>query len=169
MYLQLLYIQMMTQTRKTTTGKNAEKNTGDLTLQAREIGRDCVGRAARSLARKVTQIYEARLAPLGVTTSQFVLMNMIASAKDDTLSALAAEAGLDPSTMTRNLQGLEKLGLVEIASVEKDQRKRAVWLTELGARKLQAAIPAWQEAQADILKKLGAGFRAELRRAERAL
>ena len=154
----------MTRTRKTASEKNF-----DLTARAREIGRDCVGRAARSFARKVTQVYEAKLAPQGLTTSQFVLMNMIAGAKDDTLSALSAEAGLDPSTMTRNLQGLEKLGLVEIATVEKDQRKRAVWLTELGARKLLAAIPAWEKAQDEISQLLGAGFRAELRKAERAL
>ena len=157
----------MPQSRKTATEKNSPQR--DLTQRSREIARDCVGRAARSFARKVTQIYEAKLAPQGVTTSQFVLMNMIAGAKDDTLSALAADAGLDPSTMTRNLQGLEKLGLVEIAAVEKDQRKRVVWLTELGARKLAAAIPAWEEAQEEISRILGAGFRADLRRAERAL
>lgn len=155
---------MMTRTRKTATEKNF-----DLTARAREIARDCVGRAARSFARKVTHIYEAWLAPQGVTISQFVLMNMIAGAEDDTLSSLADEAGLDPSTMTRNLQGLEKLGLVEIATVEKDQRKRAVWLTELGARKLLAAIPAWEKAQEEVSDILGAGFRADLRKAERAL
>ena len=154
----------MTKARKTATEKNL-----DLTARAREIARDCVGRTARSFARKVTQIYEAWLAPQGVTISQFVLMNMIAGAKDDTLSSLADEAGLDPSTMTRNLQGLEKLGLVEIATVEKDQRKRAVWLTELGARKLLAAIPAWEKAQEEVSAMLGASFRAELRKAERAL
>ena len=167
MYLQLLYIQAMTQPRKASPEKNVAGK--DLTARARGIAKDCVGRAARSFARKVTQIYEARLAPQGLTTSQFVMMNMIAGAEDDSLSALAADAGLDPSTLTRNLQGLEKLGLVEIATVEKDQRKRAVWLTELGARKLMAAIPAWEEAQDEVAKKLGAGFRAELRKAERAL
>jgi DNA-binding MarR family transcriptional regulator len=160
-------MQVMTQTRKTPASKKLpEKN---LASRAREIGRDCVGRAARAFARKITQIYEAKLAPQGLTTSQFVMLNMIAAARDDTLAALAADAGLDPSTLTRNLQGLEKLGLVEIASVEADQRKRAVWLTEAGARKLQAAIPAWDEAQEEVSKKLGAGFRADLRRAERAL
>jgi DNA-binding MarR family transcriptional regulator len=160
-------MQAMTQPRKASfSKKSAGKN---LAVRAREIGRDCVGRAARAFARKVTQIYEGKLAPQGLTTSQFVMMNMIAAATDDTLSALAADAGLDPSTLTRNLQGLEKLGLVEIASVEADQRKRAVWLTEAGARKLEAAIPAWDEAQAEVAKKLGAGFRADLRRAERTL
>jgi DNA-binding MarR family transcriptional regulator len=149
--------------------KSGPEKNSHLTERAREIARDCVGRAARSFARKVTQIYEAKLAPQGLTASQFVLINMIAGARDDTLSAIAAEASLDPSTLTRNLQGLEKLGLVEIATVEADQRKRSVWLTETGARKLQAAMPAWEEAQEEVSARLGAGFRNELRKAEKAL
>lgn len=160
-----------TRFRKNTANKTADRpgTDRDLTLRARAIARDCLGRAARSFARKVTQIYEARLAPLGLSASQFVMINMIAGARDDTLSALAAEAGLDPSTLTRNLQGLEKLGLVEIAAVEEDQRKRSVWLTETGARKLAAAIPAWEAAQEEVSKTLGPGFRNDLRKMEKAL
>ena len=149
--------------------KSGPEKNSRLIERAREISRDCIGRAARSFARKVTQIYEAKLAPQGLTASQFVLMNMIAGARDDTLSAIAMEAGLDPSTLTRNLQGLEKLGLVEIATVEADQRKRSVWLTETGARTLLAAMPAWEEAQAEVSSRLGAGFRSDLRKAEKAL
>jgi hypothetical protein len=36
--------------------------------------------------------------------------------------------------------------LVEIAIVERDQRKRAVWLTEKGARRLEGAMPVWRSA-----------------------
>ena len=45
---------------------------------------------------------------------------------------------------------LERAGLVEIAIVEKDLRRRAVWLTERGARQLAAALPAWRRAQAAL-------------------
>ncbi len=114
---------------------------------------ECLAWSTRSLARKITQVYEARFAEHGLTSPQFFLMNLIAGAKDDTLGAIAADAGLDPSTLTRNLQGLEKLGLVEVASVEADQRRRAVWLTEAGARKLQAAIPAWEAAQEERARR----------------
>ena len=81
---------------------------------------------------------------------QFGLMTHIAAAGDDTIGALAERAGLDPSTSSRNRRGLEREGLVEIAIVEKDLRRRAVWLTEAGARRLEAAMPAWRQAQAAL-------------------
>ena len=74
----------------------------------------------------------------GVSFSQFGLMAEIASADDDTVSALAERIGLDQSTLSRTLRTLEAEGLLEIAMVESDQRKRMVWLTEKGARKLEA-------------------------------
>ena len=77
---------------------------------------------------------------------QFGLMAHIAAAGDDTIGALAERVGLDQSTLSRNLRGLEQAGLVEITLVETDLRRRAVWLTENGARRLEAAIPAWRRA-----------------------
>ncbi|HEV3177417.1 MAG TPA: MarR family transcriptional regulator, partial [Stellaceae bacterium] len=73
---------------------------------------------------------------------------------DDTLSALAERTGLDQSTLSRNLRTLESEGLVEIAAVETDLRRRAVWLTEMGARRLEAAIPLWRKAHAKLARRL---------------
>ena len=81
-------------------------------------------------------------------------MAQIAAALDDPLGALAERTGLDQSTLSRNLRGLEAAGLVEIAIAEDDQRRRAVWLTEEGARRLEAAIPVWREAHAALAKRL---------------
>lgn len=38
--------------------------------------------------------------------------------------------------------------------VESDRRRRAIWLTETGARRLEAAIPIWRKAQAKLAKLL---------------
>ena len=86
----------------------------------------------------------------GLSLAQFGLMTHIAAAGDDTISALAERAGLDQSPLSRNLRSLERAGLVEIAMVEQDLRRRAVWLTEAGAQCLQAAIPAWRRAHAAL-------------------
>ena len=90
----------------------------------------------------------------GLSLAQFGLLAQIAAAPDDTLGALAERTGLDQSTLSRNLRGLVTAGLVEIAVAEEDQRRRAVWLTEQGARRLQAAIPAWQAAHAALAERL---------------
>jgi DNA-binding MarR family transcriptional regulator len=94
------------------------------------------------------------LAGLRLTAAQLGLMAVIAAAEDDRMGALAARAGLDQSTLSRNLRTLESEGLIEIATVERDLRRRAVWLTEAGARRLEAAIPIWRKAQARLAKQL---------------
>lgn len=156
----------MSRPSKTSSAKNSGKT---LTAKAREIADTCTARSIRNVARSVIHLYDQHLEPHGFSLPQFSLLMHIAGAKDDTLAAVAEAAGLDPSTLTRNLQGLEKLGLVEIATVETDQRKRSVWLTETGARRLEAAVPAWEAAQADVEERLGSTFRAAVRKAEKTL
>ena len=90
----------------------------------------------------------------GLSLAQFGLMAQIAAAPDDTLGALAERTGLDQSTLSRNLRALEAAGLVEIAVADEDQRRRAVWLTEEGAERLEAAIPVWRDAHAALEKRL---------------
>ena len=60
------------------------------------------------------------------------------------------------------LRTLEGAGLIEIALVESDLRRRAVWLTEAGARRLEAAIPVWRRAQARLSKLLSPGLARRL-------
>jgi DNA-binding MarR family transcriptional regulator len=86
----------------------------------------------------------------GSSIAQFGLMAHIAASPQGTIGALAERSGLDQSTLSRNLRGLEQAGLVEIAVVEQDLRRRAVWLTETGARRLEAAIPVWRKAHAAL-------------------
>ena len=101
---------------------------------------------ARLTARLITRFLEAGMQSTDLNLAQFGLMTHIAAAGDDTIGNLAGRAGLDQSTLSRNLRGLEQAGLVEIAIAEQDLRRRAVWLTEKGALRLEAAIPIWQEA-----------------------
>jgi len=109
------------------------------------------------------------MAGSGLSLAQFGLMAQIAAAPDDTLGALAERTGLDQSTLSRNLRGLETAGLVEIAVAEEDQRRRAVWLTEQGARRLEAALPTWYEAHAALAERLDPRLALRLGAASEAL
>jgi DNA-binding MarR family transcriptional regulator len=115
---------------------------------------NCAGWASRLAARRITNFLEERMQGSGLSLAQFGLIARIAAAPDDTLGALAERTGLDQSTLSRNLRGLEAAGLIEIAIVEDDQRRRAVWLTEEGARRLEAALPVWREAHAALAERL---------------
>lgn len=121
---------------------------------ARTLVEACPGWNSRLAARRITQFLDREMADCGLTVAQVGLMAQIAMAADDTLSALARRSGLEQSTLSRNLRTLEGDGLIEIAMVEADLRRRAVWLTETGARRLEAAIPVWREAQAKLAKRL---------------
>ena len=57
------------------------------------------------------------------------------------------------------MRTLEADGLVEIAVVESDQRKRMVWLTEKGARRLEAALAAWRQAHAALARQVSVDVR----------
>src|SRR5476649_2091554 len=69
--------------------------------------------------------------------------------------------GLDRSTLGRNLRVLEGEGLVALNEGE-DMRNRIVRLTEAGAERLAAALPAWEAAQQRLIDRLGAEKRETL-------
>lgn len=121
-----------------------------LRAEARNAIDNCPGWKLRAAAKRISAYFDARLSAADLSFSQFGLMALVASAEDDTIGALAHEARLDQSTMSRNLEALARDGLVEIAAVEADRRRRAVWLTEKGVRRLEAALPLWRAAGARL-------------------
>lgn len=144
MYIHLMYIHT-NMPRKTQSPKK-------LRADARAALETCAGWNVRLAARRITQFLEQRMESSGLSFAQFGLMAEIASATDDTITALAERMGLDQSTLSRTLRTLEADGLVEIAMVESDQRKRMVWLTEKGARRLEVSLASWRQAHAELGK-----------------
>jgi DNA-binding MarR family transcriptional regulator len=130
---------------------NAKRPTRkSLRTDARDLIETCAGWNSRLAARRITLFLDRELAGLSLTVAQLGLMALIAVMPDDTMGALAARAGMEQSTLSRNLRTLEADGLIEIAIVETDLRRRSVWLTETGARRLEAAIPIWRRAHARL-------------------
>jgi DNA-binding MarR family transcriptional regulator len=125
-----------------------------LRSDAQALVAGCAGCNSRLAARRITQFLDREIAELGLSVAQLGLMAQIAAAADDTLGALAQRTGLEQSTLSRNLRTLERDGLIEIATAETDLRRRVVWLTETGARRLEAAIPRWRKANARLAKSL---------------
>ncbi len=140
-----------------------------LRTDARTLVEACAGWNSRLAARRITQFLDREMAGLGLSVAQLGLMAQIAAISDDTLGALAQRTGLDQSTLSRNLRTLEGEGLIEIAVVETDLRRRAVWLTETGARRLEAAIPVWRRAHAKLAQRLSPDLALRLADAAEAL
>ncbi|HUI18049.1 MAG TPA: MarR family winged helix-turn-helix transcriptional regulator [Alphaproteobacteria bacterium] len=133
-----------------------------LRTDARTLVETCAGWNSRLAARRITQFLDREMAESGLSVAQLGLMAQIAVIPDDTLGALAQRTGLEQSTLSRNLRTLESERLIEIAVVETDLRRGAVWLTEAGARRLEAAIPVWRRAHAKLAKLLAPGLARRL-------
>jgi DNA-binding MarR family transcriptional regulator len=125
-----------------------------LRTDARALIEACAGWNSRLAARRITMFLDREIAGFGLTAAQIGLLAQIAVISDDTLGALARRTGLEQSTLSRNLRTLEGEGLIEIAVVETDLRRRAVWLTETGARRLESALPIWRRAHTKLANLL---------------
>jgi DNA-binding MarR family transcriptional regulator len=136
---------------------------------ARLLVENCAGWNSRLAARRITQYFDREIAATGLSTAQLGLLALIAAAEDDTLGALAERAGLEQSTLSRNLRSLEEAGLIEIATVQADLRRRAVWLTEAGAMRLEAALPLWRKAQHGLRRHVAPSLARRLALAAEAL
>ena len=115
----------------------------------------CVGFNIRKASRAISQYYESVLKPSGIRGTQFSLLANIRSAGKPTINELAEALVMDRTTLTRNLQALEKQGLVKIGEGT-DRRTRNVSLTGKGIKHLTEAIPYWEKAQEHMIKHLGA-------------
>jgi DNA-binding MarR family transcriptional regulator len=122
--------------------------------KCREIGRTCACYQVRKAARAVTKLYEEVLRPSGLRATQFSLLMATRVMGPVTVGKLARVTVMDRTTLTRNLQILERRGLLEMKSGE-DRREREVTLTASGREVLAQAVPLWEEAQDRVRKGLG--------------
>ena len=122
----------------------------------------CVGFNIRKASRAISQYYESMLKPCGIRGTQFTLLANIKSAGTPTINELAEALVMDRTTLTRNLQALEKQGLVRTGKGT-DRRTRRVTLTSKGSEQLAEAIPYWQKAQGNMIKHLGVDQWEDLR------
>jgi DNA-binding MarR family transcriptional regulator len=119
--------------------------------------------ALRQAARHVTQFYDQFLASAGLRTTQFSILAKLRRLGPMTINAFAAELVMDRTTLGRNLQPLEREGLVAVVQGRADRRSREIRLTEAGAGRLRAAVEGWVKAQAGFEAAFGEQRSSELR------
>ncbi|WP_316198428.1 MarR family winged helix-turn-helix transcriptional regulator [Bradyrhizobium sp. SZCCHNS2002] len=120
----------------------------------RLIETECPAFQARATARAVTRFYNACFRSLGITAEQFSLLVGIGGSHEPTLAELAARAGVDATTLSRNVKSLEQRGLVYSQGGLGRAGKRLV-LTDKGRRLMEAAIVVWERARARLTDILG--------------
>ncbi len=125
----------------------------------------CNCSALRKASRRLSQVYDAALAPSGLRSTQFAILVEIGRrpSAPPTINELAEALVMDPSTIGQNLRPLERDRLVALQQDATDRRRRCVTLTPEGRSRVAAARPLWREAQARFEGKFGEREAAELR------
>jgi DNA-binding MarR family transcriptional regulator len=122
----------------------------------------CVCANLRRAARAMTALYDDALAASGIKITQFSLLRAVERNEPASVSALSEDLDLDRTTLTRNLNPLQRDRLIEL-SAGSDRRVTEVRLTAKGHKALAKALPLWQKAQADVERRFAAGKLEQLR------
>ena len=101
----------------------------------------------RRATRRVTQLYDRHLAPADLSLNAYSILRR--SRQPRPRGELADALGMDRTTLTRNLKPLLESGLLSSAPGA-DSRQRQLHITAAGKRRLQKALPLWQQAQQEI-------------------
>lgn len=120
----------------------------------------------RKASRRVSQMYDAALAPAGLKSTQFGILSAIGQRAHDppTMRELADIMVMDRSTLGQNLRPLERNRLVAWLPSEVDRRNKLVILTAEGRARFMQARPLWRAAQERFERAVGTTEAARLRR-----
>lgn len=102
--------------------------------------------------RRINRFYEERLAPFGLTPSQYLIFNVLWMEDGIGLGELGERVTLDAATLTGIIDRMEKSGYVERRPNPDDRRGVLVFLT-LKAREIGPQILAFANELDCTLKK----------------
>ena len=123
---------------------------------------DRFARAVQIVARGLGRISRERARAGDVTPQQAETLQLIAERGAVSTSSLAVMLGIDPSTASRNLAGLEEAGYVTRKKATDDGRQTDVRLTPRGRRAADAVSTGSAQALSALLDRVPRGERQKL-------
>lgn len=118
-----------------------------------DIAKTCHCTRIRAAARSMTRVYDDAMRSTGLKGNQFTMLVATDLMQPVSITALADQLSMERTTLTRNLNPLQKEGLITIDSGK--GRTREISLTVKGNRLLDSAKPLWKKAQDEIESLLG--------------
>jgi DNA-binding MarR family transcriptional regulator len=113
----------------------------------------CMVNNSRMAARAITRRYDAYLRPYGLTSTQLSLLGGLREMSGATVSEIADARGFDRTTLTRNLDRLEAMGLVTSRHSARGNGRIAS-VTDKGEALVEEVLPLWRQAQSEIAAEL---------------
>lgn len=126
----------------------------------------CTCGSLRKASRRISQLYDVALAPVGIRSTQFSILSEVERGDAEgavTMCELAATMVMDRSTLGHNLRPLVRDDLVALRPGRDDRRKRYVQITRKGKGVLQRARRRWRAAEGRFELIFGKESAAQLR------
>jgi DNA-binding MarR family transcriptional regulator len=101
----------------------------------------------------------------GFSATQFMVLGLVEQSSEGepyTVSSLASKLGLDPATVVRTIDSLEKRGLVERRRDKQDRRQVFIVFTEAGRARLMEAHRRFFERIKAVFQAMSEDGRASL-------
>jgi DNA-binding MarR family transcriptional regulator len=119
-----------------------------------EMVTNCACFNFRKASRSVTQLFDQTLSPIGLRSTQLVILLASQELGASGMVRLARELVMDRSTITRNLQPLISQGFLNVSG-KSGRAGKKVEITPAGQKKIAEAVPYWEKAQSALLSTLG--------------
>jgi DNA-binding MarR family transcriptional regulator len=103
----------------------------------------------------MTQLYAEALRPFGLHSTQFTILQALSFTGEITQGELGRLLAMDSTTLTRTLAIMRRQGWITKRR-GKDKREWRLQLAVNGKAQLMRALPAWQNAQEDVKRQMGA-------------
>lgn len=118
--------------------------------------------ALRRGSRHVTRLYDAHLAPSGLSISQFSLLSIVARHPGIRVVELCSIMVMERTTLLRGLKPLLAAGWIASAR-PKGEQAYIYTLTDAGRKVRECALPLWKDAQAALERSFSPERAAGLR------
>jgi DNA-binding MarR family transcriptional regulator len=128
---------------------------------------ECLCLASRQAARALTRAFDRMLRPYGIRVTQFSALVMLSLRDALTIGELARSLGVERTTLTRNLELIERKGWVKVTTGE-DARARVIAITPKGRAAVTGAVGAWRQAQQAAVAAIGVPGAKAIRALSRA-
>ena len=115
---------------------------------------NCVCFNLRRVTRIVTQFYDAEMRRHGIRPTQGTILLALNAKESWTMAELSDWLGLERTTLVRNLQPLQRDGLVTADGGGRGRRVELA-ITAKGRKQVEKFMPAWRAAQSAVVKTLG--------------